>query len=56
MTREEIQRERIKELVWRKVIQVTSYEDRNNAIERGFDPDECSEFHLAGDCPLCGAL
>ena len=21
----------------------------------GFDPIECEEHHLAGDCPLCGA-
>jgi len=21
----------------------------------GFDPDECRECHLPGDCPLCGA-
>ena len=24
-------------------------------IERGFDPNECAEHHLRGDCPLCGA-
>ena len=23
--------------------------------ELGFDPDECSDIHLPGDCPLCGA-
>lgn len=21
----------------------------------GFDEEECEEYHLAGDCPLCGA-
>jgi len=25
-------------------------------IERGFDPSECEEHHLRGDCPLCGGL
>lgn len=23
--------------------------------EYGFSPIECEEFHLPGDCPLCGA-
>ena len=23
--------------------------------ELGLDPDECSDVHLPGDCPLCGA-
>ena len=23
--------------------------------ECGFSPNECSEYHLPGDCPLCGA-
>jgi len=22
--------------------------------ESGFDPDECEQSHLPGDCPLCG--
>lgn len=47
--------ERIRELVWAKVNQIVSYEERNNAIEIELDPDECSESHLPGDCPLCGA-
>lgn len=46
--------DKIRELVWEKVNQVVSFEDRENAIESGFDPDECSELHLPGDCPLCG--
>lgn len=54
MTKQEEIRERTKELVWQKVNQVVAYEDRKNAIECGFSPDECSESHLPGDCPLCG--
>ena len=46
--------EEIKKLIWQKVNQVVTYEDRENAIECGFSPDECSESHLPGDCPLCG--
>lgn len=23
--------------------------------ECGFSPNECNEYHLPGDCPLCGA-
>ena len=42
---------------------ITRYFDRSNAkiskyidaIERDFDPIECRENHLPGDCPLCGA-
>jgi len=46
--------EEIKRLIQEKVNQVVVYEDKNNAIESGFDPEECSECHLPGDCPLCG--
>ncbi len=24
--------------------------------KRGFAPAECADSHLAGDCPLCGAV
>ena len=24
-------------------------------IDYGYDPKECEECHLPGDCPLCGA-
>ena len=44
----------IRELIWAKVDQVVSYENRKNAIECDFSPDECLESHLPGDCPLCG--
>lgn len=27
---------------------------REYLLESGFDPEECAEVHLAGDCPLCG--
>lgn len=27
---------------------------RRDFINRGYDPDECAECHLPGDCPLCG--
>ena len=42
----------------------TRFFDRRNAkiaqyteaIDRGFDPVECRDRHLPGDCPLCGAI
>lgn len=55
MDKQEKTREGIRKLVWKKVNQVVIYEDRKNAIECGFDPDECLGSHLLGDCPLCGA-
>ena len=30
-------------------------EDKRNLEERDFSPDECEEYHLLGDCLLCGA-
>ena len=31
--------------------------DGNDLMKkRGFDPAECADSHLAGDCPLCGAV
>lgn len=24
--------------------------------ELGYDPDECEDCHLPGDCPLCGGI
>ena len=52
---EKEQREIIRELAIKKCLQIVRFEDRQNAVEAGFDPDECSESHLQGDCPLCGA-
>ena len=45
---------------WRRKVERLQVElDKANqkydATIRGFDPIECEEHHLPGDCPLCGA-
>ena len=45
----------IKRLIQDKVNQVVTHQDRENAKEIDLNPDECTDSHLPGDCPLCGA-
>lgn len=44
----------IRELQCKLADEVVRREEDLYAIECGFDPKECQEMHLPGDCPLCG--
>ena len=49
------QEETIRGLQQKVAAKIVEREDYLNAIELGFDPNECEDSHLPGDCPLCGA-
>lgn len=47
--------ERIRKIQQQVAMDIIERENILNAIEIGYDPRECQECHLPGDCPLCGA-
>lgn len=52
--RRRIKRLRIK--LTEKQRQSEPKKEHNSLLIAGYDPIECAELHLPGDCPLCGAM